>query len=91
MDRWVLVGIDECGDEYYITEVDMPTAEDDDMEMDIEMILDMKAERMRANGEISMETQGWRWTNKSRQKRDIWAMVRDDYFGGYYEDEDEEW
>ena len=28
MDKWVLIGIDECGDEYYITEVDMPTAED---------------------------------------------------------------
>lgn len=91
MDRWVLIGIDECGDEYYITEVDMPTAEDDDMEMDIEMLLDMRAERMRANGEISMEAQGWRWINKSRQKRDIQAMVRDDYFGGCYEDEDEEW
>lgn len=88
MDRWVLVGIDECGDEYYITEVDMPTAEDDDMEMDIEMLLDMRAARMRAKGEISMESQGWRWINKSRQKRDIWAMVKDDYFGGCYEDEE---
>lgn len=77
MDRWILMAYDECGDEVYITEKKMPRAEDDEMELDIEILLDNKIPRIIEELGINPEITRFHWENRSAFDRQIISYVNE--------------
>lgn len=75
-DLWILMAYDECGDEKYITERYMPRAEDDEMKLDIEILLDNKIPRIIEELGINPEIRGFHWENRSAFERYARACAR---------------
>lgn len=76
-DKWILMAYDECGDEKYITERYMPRAEDDEMRLDIEILLDNKISRIIEELHINPEIHGFHWENRSEFERQARLYARD--------------